>query len=125
MLVWKEAKRLTFELVRDVPCYEAEVGGGRYRVAPVVYARGRSNIPIVGYEAFFIPRNAKSAADVRDIAEYLNSVDEAKTAAQADYLRELARGRGTYRDFMRQRLAAHARAKHAAAERLRELGMRR
>jgi hypothetical protein len=37
------------------------------------------------YEAFFIPDGAKSMADVRDIAERLKSVDEAKAVAERDY----------------------------------------
>jgi hypothetical protein len=38
----------------------------------------------VGYEAFFIPADAKSAANVCDIAEFLSSMDEAKAAALSE-----------------------------------------
>jgi hypothetical protein len=43
----------------------------------------------VGYEAFFIPAGAKSAANVCDSAEFLSSMDEAKAAAVSEYCQGL------------------------------------
>jgi hypothetical protein len=85
-LVWREAERLS--VAPDIPCYEAKVKGGKYRAAPVVYVydeQGNRTYPDVGYEAFFIPDGAKSAADVRNIAERLTDIDDAKAAAEHDY----------------------------------------
>jgi hypothetical protein len=88
-LIWQEAKRLNAGCgSEDIPCYEAGVKGGKYRAAPVVYImdeQGNRTYPNIGYEAFFIPDGAKSMADVRDIAEHLTSIDEAKTIAEEDY----------------------------------------
>jgi hypothetical protein len=87
-LVWQEAEGLkNLPEARNIPCYEARVKGGKYRAAVVVYA-DTDFFPAkrsIGYEAFFIPDGAKSAADVRDIAERLASIDEAKTIAEQDY----------------------------------------
>jgi hypothetical protein len=72
----------------DILCYHAPVPGGYYRAAPVSYqGRGTARGAYVGYEAFFIPDGSKSAADVRDIAEELDSIEQAKEAAEADYKR--------------------------------------
>jgi hypothetical protein len=79
-LVWREAERLK-NRASHIPCYEAGVEGGKYRAAPVVYFPSFE----IGYEAFFIPTKAKSMADVRDIAENLKSIDEAKDVAERDY----------------------------------------
>jgi hypothetical protein len=87
-LDWEEAERLNLEQARDIPCYEAKVDGGKYRVAPVVYVYDQSGnriAPYVGYEAYFIPTWANSWADTRDIAEFLNSMDEAKSVAERDF----------------------------------------
>ena len=64
-LLWQRVKGLAMEAARDHPCYEAEVSGGKYRVAPVI--RHRTNA-FAGYEAFFIPHGSKSAADVRNLS---------------------------------------------------------
>jgi len=68
-LVWHEAETNK----KPHPCYEAEVPGGKYRAAPVEYInQPRLTFPPrthIGYEAFFIPDGAKSAADVRNIAQ--------------------------------------------------------
>jgi hypothetical protein len=84
-LTWSPAERLTLPEARDIPCYHAAVPGGHYRVAPVVYRGDFLGDCSIGYEAFFIPDGARSAADVRDIAEHLPSLDAAKAAAEADY----------------------------------------
>ncbi len=88
-LNWIEAARLNNNTeAADIPCFEAGVPGGTYRAAPVMYIadeHGKRCRPYVGYEAFFIPAGAKSAANVRDIAEFLNSIDKAKAAALDDF----------------------------------------
>ena len=73
------------------PCFEAQANGGRYRIAPWKRIDGA-----VRYEAFFIPTGAQSMADVRDIAgsaeqgaDGLDSIEEARTAAERDYAEQL------------------------------------
>jgi hypothetical protein len=87
-LVWREASRLKTTRTSNIPCYEAVVTGGKYRVAPVDYI-DPSGPPgtrsAIGYEAFFIPDCAQSMADVRDILEHLPNIEEAKKAAEEDY----------------------------------------
>jgi hypothetical protein len=85
-LTWQDAKRT--DIRPNICCFEASVSGGKYRVAPVVYAFA---VESELYEAFFIPDGARSAADVRDIAEHLPTIDEAKIAAERDY--ENAKGK--------------------------------
>jgi hypothetical protein len=81
-LTWQDAQRTSIR--PNIRCFEALVSGGKYRVAPVVYTFARD---AEQYEAFFIPDGAQSAADVRDIAEHLPTIDEAKIAAEQDYQR--------------------------------------
>src|SRR5262249_15626018 len=88
VLAWQDAERLNNGTkAANIPCYEAKVKGGKYRVAPWLHVNHT-----VYYEAFFIPTGAKSMADVRDIAgsaeqgdQGLPSIDEAKAAAERDY----------------------------------------
>jgi hypothetical protein len=81
-LFWCEGKRT--RVAEHIPCYEAEVSGGRYRIAPVVYHsdplgnRYPGMSRKIGYEALFIPTEAKSAADLFNLAENLPSMEEAK-----------------------------------------------
>jgi len=79
-LIWREAEKIKNNpRTENIPCYEASIAGGKYRVAPVDYVGGA-----VGYEAFFIPDEGNSWADVRDIAEHLTSIDQAKAIAEND-----------------------------------------
>jgi hypothetical protein len=60
-LDWKKAAGVP--VVPGVAAYEAKTKDGKYRVAPWKHRDG-----YVRFEAFFIPKGAKSMADVRDIA---------------------------------------------------------
>jgi hypothetical protein len=82
MLIWQKAETK----LGPLPCFEAEVSGGKYRPAPVRYRTGTFPDPgRIGYEAYFIPDGAKSMADVRDIVGHLTNIDDAKQAAEFDY----------------------------------------
>ena len=83
--------------LKDILCYHAPAPGGYYRAAPVHYhGRGTLRGEYIGYEAFFVPDGAKSAADLRDIAENLTSINQAKKVAEADYAAQAGRGGATF-----------------------------
>jgi hypothetical protein len=84
-LNWQPAKPP--DTVPGSPCFEAKIDSGKYRVAAWMHVDRK-----IGYEAFFIPDDAQSMADVRDIAgsaeqgsRGLLNIDDARAAAERDF----------------------------------------